>query len=38
MKFQKGDFGAKGKKEFEKFCAGEDLSSLAVYHEVECYL
>ena len=35
MKFQQGKFGIEGKKEFEKFCAGEDLSELAVCHEVE---
>lgn len=35
MKFQKGEFGVEGKKEFEKFCGGEDLSKLAVYYEVE---
>jgi ribosomal protein S18 acetylase RimI-like enzyme len=38
MKFQEGKLGIKGKKEFEKFCAGEDLSKLAVFHEVECRL
>ena len=35
IKVQEGELGIKRKKEFEKFCAGEDLSKLAVYHEVE---
>jgi len=35
MELQEGKFGIEGKKEFEKFCAGKDLSKLAVYHEVE---
>lgn len=38
MKFQKGEFGIEGKREFEKFCGEEDLSKLAVYYEVECQL
>jgi ribosomal protein S18 acetylase RimI-like enzyme len=35
IKFKEGKLGIKGKKEFEKFCSGKDLSKLAVYHEVE---
>ena len=35
MELQEGKFGIGLKKEFEKFCAGEDLSKLAVFHEVE---
>jgi hypothetical protein len=35
MELQEGKYGIELKKEFEKYCAGEDLSKLAVYHEVE---
>ncbi len=38
MESQDGKFGIDQKKEFEKFCTGEDLSKLAVSHEVECQL
>ncbi len=38
MEIREGKFGAERKKEFEEFCGGQDLSELAVLHEVECEL
>lgn len=35
MKFQQGEFGTEGKKEFEKSCGKEDISTLSVFHKVE---
>jgi len=35
MKIRDGKLGIEKKKEFQKFCGGQDLSDLAVYHEVE---
>lgn len=32
---REGEFGDERKKEFEEFCGGQDLSELAVLHEVE---
>ncbi len=34
-KFRDGELGDEKKKEFEEFCAGQDLSELGVVHEVE---
>lgn len=34
-KFRDGELGDEKKKEFEKFCGGQDLSDLAVLHTVE---
>ncbi len=38
IQFKEGKFGDKGKKEYNKFCAGKDLCELAVNHEVEIRL
>lgn len=38
MRIREGQLGAERKKEFEEFCGGQDLSELAVLHEVECQL
>lgn len=34
-KFSNGEYGAEGKKKFEKSCAGENLSQAAVYYKIK---
>jgi GNAT superfamily N-acetyltransferase len=38
MQIRDGKLGDEKKKQFQRFCGGQDLSELAVYHEVECRL
>jgi len=38
QKMKDGEFGVEKKRGFEKFCAGEDLSELVSFYEMECML